>query len=128
MIEELDESLFADGAGMDLEGADRIAWACVSFWMGRNLDDLKSTLEAWSQDEVPRQRLKTCASWLGRRRICAWRYWPPPLPCGRPFRGCARPLGNHKLQEAQEMGCQAGMWCHARHGVNRHRTESRSPA
>ena len=53
MIESLDESLFVTGAGKDLEGADRLAWASVSFWMGRNLDDLKTTLEAWNEDQVP---------------------------------------------------------------------------
>lgn len=55
VIETVDESLFAPGAGQSLEtGIERVAWGCVSFWMGRNVEDLSTTLRTWTaSDDIP---------------------------------------------------------------------------
>lgn len=53
MIEEVDNALFAPGAGEAFTGIDRWAWACLSLWMGRNAPDFKDHLQRWSQAEEP---------------------------------------------------------------------------
>ncbi|TVR39820.1 MAG: zinc ribbon domain-containing protein [Planctomycetota bacterium] len=54
LIDSLDESLFVANAGERLQGIDRLAWACLAFWMGRDVDGLRESLQRWSSlDDVP---------------------------------------------------------------------------
>ncbi|TVR12336.1 MAG: zinc ribbon domain-containing protein [Planctomycetota bacterium] len=52
VLDEVNEDLFAEGAGEAFSGIDRLAWTLTSLWMGRNPQALQEQLAAWSQLEM----------------------------------------------------------------------------